>query len=77
MQALFENILVMILTIMLPLTVLYLVLLFIGWGLKIKSGNREQQGLTDLWLANQADAISKTKMDNTISDEDHSADNSS
>ena len=76
MQALFENILVMILTIVVPLAALYLVLVFIGWGLKIKSGNREQQGLTDLWLANQADAISK-EPDNPSPDKDQSADHSS
>jgi hypothetical protein len=75
MQAFFENILVMILTILVPLTVLYLALVFIGWGLKIKAGDRENQGLTDLWLANQPDATPK-KTDNTTFDNDHSADNS-
>lgn len=75
MQALFENFLVMVLTIAVPLAALYIVLVFIGWGLQKKSGNREQQGLTDLWLANQADAISK-KPDNTPPDKNHSADNS-
>ena len=66
----------MILTILVPLTVLYLVLVFIGWGLKIKSGNRENQGLTDLWLDNQAGGMPK-KSGNATSDNDHSADNSS
>jgi hypothetical protein len=76
MQAFFENILIMILTILGPLTVLYLVLVLLGWRLKIKSGNRENQGLTDLWLANQPGAIPK-KPDNTPSDNDPSANNSS
>lgn len=66
----------MILTIIVPLTALYLLLVFIGWGLKIKSGNREQQGLTDLWLANQAGAIPKNP-EKAASDKDPSDDNSS
>lgn len=56
MQVLFENILIMILTIVVLLAGAYLVLAVLGWGLKIKSGSREQEGLTDLWIANQADA---------------------
>jgi len=31
----------------------YLVLLLLHWGLKIKSGGREEQGLTDLWIDQQ------------------------
>lgn len=55
MPEILENILVMILTIVVPLAGGFLVLLVLGWWLKIKSGGREQQGLTDLWIANQAD----------------------
>jgi len=54
MHALLENILIMVLTIVVLLGGAYLVLVLLGWGLKLRSGGREQQGLTDLWLANQA-----------------------
>lgn len=66
----------MILTVLVPLTLLYFVLVFIGWGLKIKSGNRENEGLKDLWIASQTDTTPK-KPDNANSDNDHSADKSS
>lgn len=57
MYEIFENILIMILTILILVTGAYLVLLLLGWGLKLKSGTREQQGLTDLWIANQTEAV--------------------
>lgn len=57
MHEIFENILLMILTIVIPVAGAYLVLLLLGWGLKLKSGRREQQGLTDLWIANQTGAL--------------------
>jgi hypothetical protein len=54
MVALFENLLIMILTIVALLGCGYLVLAILAWGLKIKSGSREQEGLTKLWSASQA-----------------------
>ena len=54
MGAVFENILIMIFTIVVLLGVGYLILAILGWGLKIKSGSREQEGLTRLWASNQA-----------------------
>lgn len=57
MHEILENILIMILTIVILVVGAYLVLLLLGWGLKLKSGNREQQGLTDLWIANQNEAL--------------------
>jgi hypothetical protein len=56
MHEIFENILIMILTIVILMTGAYLFLLLLGWGLKLKSGNREQEGLMDLWIANQTEA---------------------
>jgi hypothetical protein len=53
MPAIVENIFIMILTIAVLLGGGYLLLVIIGWGLKIKSGDREQEGLTDLWIASQ------------------------
>ena len=57
MHEIFENILIMILTIVVLVAGAYVVLLLLGWGLKLKSGSREQQGLTDLWIANQTEAL--------------------
>lgn len=54
MAAFLENILIMILTIVVLLGGGYLVLVILGWGLKIKSGSREQEGLTQLWASSQA-----------------------
>ena len=53
MPEMLENILIMILTIVVLVVGGYLVLAFLGWWLRIKSGGREAQGLTDLWMANQ------------------------
>ncbi len=54
MPAIVENILIMILTIVFLLGGGYFVLVILDWGLKVKSGSREQEGLTSLWAANQA-----------------------
>jgi hypothetical protein len=54
MAAVLENILIMILTIAVLLGGGYLVLAILGWGLKIKSGRREEEGLTRIWAASQA-----------------------
>jgi len=54
MPAILENILIMIITIVALLGGGYLVLAILEWGLKVKSGRREQEGLTDLWIASQA-----------------------
>lgn len=44
-----ENIGIMVLTIVLLLGGGWLLLLILHWGLKIKTGSREQDGLVDLW----------------------------
>lgn len=44
-----ENIGIMVLTIVLLLGGGWLLLLILHWGLKIKTGSREQDGLMDLW----------------------------
>jgi hypothetical protein len=53
MTAVLENLLIMILTIVVLLGGGYLALILLDWGLKIKSGRREQEGLTRLWASNQ------------------------
>lgn len=53
MAAFLENILIMILTIAVFLGGGYLVLAVLGWGLKIKSGRREEEGLTRIWASSQ------------------------
>jgi hypothetical protein len=68
-QAIIENILIMLITIVVLLAGGYLLLKVIELGLKLKSGGREQQRLTDLWMANQAPTLPKTPED-PGSDED-------
>ena len=53
MPVVIENILVMILTIVVLLAGGYLLLVILHWGLRVKSGRKEQEGLTDLWIASQ------------------------
>ena len=60
MQAIIENILIMLITIVVLLAGGYLLLMVIQLGMKFKSGGREQQRLTDLWIANQAPELPKT-----------------
>jgi hypothetical protein len=44
-----ENILIMVLTIVTLLVGAFLLLLILHWGLKLKSGRREKEGLAMLW----------------------------
>jgi hypothetical protein len=53
MDAVLENILIMILTIAVLVGGGYLVLVILGWWLRIKSGTREQDGLAELWASCQ------------------------
>jgi hypothetical protein len=48
MADILENIFIMILAVVALLMGGYLILVILGWGMKIKSGHREQEGLTDL-----------------------------
>lgn len=41
----------MVLTIVALVGIGWLVLLILHWGLKFKSGNREEDGLVDLWAS--------------------------
>jgi hypothetical protein len=69
MPEILENILIMILTIVVLVVGGYLALAFLGWWLKIRSGGREAQGLTDLWMANQPKPV-KSEPDSLTSDDD-------
>jgi hypothetical protein len=51
MHPILENIVIMVLTIVVLMGGAYLVLVILDWGLKIKSGSREKEGLTSLWVA--------------------------
>jgi hypothetical protein len=51
MTDLLINVLIMILSVVVLIGGGYLLLVILGWGLKLKSGHREQEGLSDLWAA--------------------------
>jgi hypothetical protein len=51
MAGILENILIMVLTVVCLLGGGYLALVLLGWVMKLKSGHREQEGLTDLWIS--------------------------
>ncbi len=67
-NSIFENLLIMILTIVFLLGGGYLFLAILGLGLRLKSKNREQAGLTDLWIESQ-------KQDNSYDQGNKGADN--
>jgi len=46
----------------------YILLVILEWGLKVKSGRREQEGLTDLWIASQANKPEKDTGDDKFRD---------
>lgn len=48
-----KNLFIMGATIVVVLGGFYLVLKCLDWGLRRKSGGREQEGLTALWIASQ------------------------
>ena len=58
--AIFENILIMVLTIVSLLGGGYVALILLEWGLKKKSGQREQKRLTDLWITAQSQSTETT-----------------
>jgi hypothetical protein len=51
MYDIIENIIIMILTIVVLVGGGYLVLVLLNWGLKLKGGTREEEGLVELWAA--------------------------
>ena len=65
MHVFLENLLIMVLTIVVLLGGAYVLLLVLGWWLRVKSGGREQQGLTDLWIASQTDKTQNSTQDQT------------
>lgn len=44
-----ENIFIMIMTIVVMIGVCYLALVLLNWGLKLRGGSREEDGLVQLW----------------------------
>lgn len=66
MAAILETILIMILTIAVLLGGGYLFLVVLGWGLRIKSGRREQEGLTRLWAESQVGKTNPESQDKQI-----------
>ena len=58
----------MVLTVVVLVAGGYLMLVILGWLIKLKHGGREEQGLTDLWIADQADTL-KSKSDTPPSDD--------
>jgi hypothetical protein len=71
MAGILENVLIMILTVLVLLGGGYLVLVVLGWALKLKSGHREQEGLTDLLstLKHQQDVQSSSTEQQTDNNE--------
>jgi len=69
MPEIVKIILTMVLTIVALVAGGYLMLVLLGWMFRLKHGGREQQGLTDLWIANQPDA-SKSKSDPPATDDE-------
>jgi hypothetical protein len=63
MADLFENLLVMVLSIIVLAGGFYLLLLLLDWWLKFKAGSREQEGLTNLWLSTKQDPPSHSPGD--------------
>ncbi len=57
MVAIVENIAIVLLTIIALLACGYLALVLLNWGLKLKSGGREEDGLLGLWT----EALKKSK----------------
>jgi hypothetical protein len=66
MTALFENMLIMVLTIVVLIGGGYLFLVILDWGLKIKSGSREQDGLTGLWVSSQSGKPKPESLDDDL-----------
>lgn len=61
MPVIIENLIIMILTILVLIVGGYVVLLLLNWGLKLKGGMREDEGLIQLWAESkkeQQDAAS-------------------
>jgi hypothetical protein len=46
-----EDVAVIALTVVILVVALYLVLLALQWGLRLKLGSREEEGLAELWHA--------------------------
>jgi hypothetical protein len=60
-----ENILIMVLTIVALLGGFYLLLLLLSVWLKIKTGSREKEGLSNLWVATMKET---KKSDHSVED---------
>ncbi len=50
MYDIIENILIMLITIVVLLVGIYVLLVLLNWGLKLKGGAREEEGLFKLWV---------------------------
>jgi hypothetical protein len=62
-----EDVAVIVLTLVILVVALYLVLLALQWGLRLKLGSREEEGLAELWHANLPKPPSiKADKDNTL-----------
>jgi hypothetical protein len=60
-----EDVAVIALTVVILVVALYLVLLALQWGLRLKLGSREEEGLAELWHASKPPPV-KADKDNTL-----------
>ncbi|RJQ87127.1 MAG: hypothetical protein C4519_01220 [Desulfobacteraceae bacterium] len=67
LSSLFENLLVVILTIIVLAGGIYMLLVILQYGLKLKSGGREEERLTTLWQEN----LNKRPLDRKVDHSDH------
>ncbi len=57
MMNIIKNFLIAVATLVVLLMVFYGILMVIEWGMRVRSRNREQEGLTRLWSAAQKQAL--------------------
>ena len=63
-----ENIIIMLLTILVPIGGGYLVLILLNWGLKLKGGMREDEGLVSMWAESKREQKALEQADDTPDD---------
>lgn len=63
-----ENLVVMLLTILVLIVGGYLALVLLNWGLKLKGGLREDEGLVQLWAESKKEQQATASFEDTPDD---------